>query len=977
MMPSPTALTSGFFLPACDRMITGGVLFLLLFTPLAFGAVHPWAFALMEGTIFLLVVVWMLCVLVAPRVAWSEPADDNGQVVSRVARRHKTERSFASRKESKKVIAAWPLVALLCLFASVLLLQLLPLSPPFLRLLSPATYTLYTRSLPGWPAQLPYEDLLVQASGEEIEDQHSPASPWVALPTSGEVERGAPVPFAQGAESGERAGTAPATGASLASQWYPWRPLSIAPSLTVRDALKFLAYAGLLLLTLFYPFAASAKGEEKFFRAVLCAGLVIGVLVAGIGIVQHFNGNGKILWFFVPYDWGGASSRDLQRASGPFINPNHFANYLALILPVAVVGILSVRLFVSPELSRAFRLLCGVVVVVLATAILLSLSRGGWLSTVCALSALLVLLLRVPEEQRPSVLRRSRKTVVRVAVASAALVGALALLVVGPSGRGQVDVRLEQTVMSEDGLAGRAPVWQDSLTMAREFPLFGVGLGAWPELFPRYERPPWWPVFPREAHNDYVELLAETGLVGFSVLTGFFAVAAGILRRGFRRLTPKLLPAFVALVVALGGMALHEWVDFNLQIPANALLFTVWLGIALRMARGGQSALLVRRPSVVGSRVLAGVGVVVASVLCLCAWRQDRVPYPHNRTAPASLAEAREHLFAHAAHSSSHLALFSLVPEHVPLSQRLQILETALWLDPKNPRARDRYAASLFELGREEEGLQAVTQSVAFSPLLSSHPYLNRRLLPWLSGKEQQAIEAGFRQAGGYRGDEAVIGLGVFYDAVGRSAEAGQVYEEAALRSQDVEWRVRYLLYAGLVYARVEPREPAERVLRQAITVAPQDPRGYQYLAAQVLVPDGKVDVAKAVIAEGVRNGADPFPLYFSLGEAARQAHDSREAQIAFTQALAFRPLSFDAHVYLGLAYWQEKNFERAALSLRKAVSLNSTSATAFFYLGRAEEARAQFLEAKNAYARAVALAPDDLGLQQHYEAFLQKVTQK
>lgn len=44
----------------CDRTVTGGILFLILFTPFAFGSVHPWAFSIMEALLFLLVVVWMI-----------------------------------------------------------------------------------------------------------------------------------------------------------------------------------------------------------------------------------------------------------------------------------------------------------------------------------------------------------------------------------------------------------------------------------------------------------------------------------------------------------------------------------------------------------------------------------------------------------------------------------------------------------------------------------------------------------------------------------------------------------------------------------------------------------------------------------------------------------------------------------------------------------------------------------------------------
>lgn len=134
--------------------------------------------------------------------------------------------------------------------------------------------------------------------------------------------------------------------------------------------------------------------------------------------------------------------------------------------------------------------------------------------------------------------------------------------------------------------------------------------------------------------------------------------------------------------------------------------------------------------------------------------------------------------------------------------------------------------------------------------------------------------------------------------------------------------------------------------------------------------------LAKAVISEGIKKGADPLSLSLSLAEAAQKAGDQEEAKATLLQALTLQPLSFEAHFRLGLLYLQERNFDRAALSLRKAADLNPRSAPAFYHLGLAEEGRYRFFAAEQAYVRAVALAPDNTGFQRRYEAFLQKVAE-
>ncbi len=123
----------------CDRIVTGGILFLIFFTPLAFGSVHPWAFSLMEGTVFLLVMVWM------GRLVFV----DNGR---------------EARDKSLELVSRRSLFLPLALFISLVLFQLFPLPPYLLHLLSPSTYELYSRSLPGWPEKVPYQDLSFEAS---------------------------------------------------------------------------------------------------------------------------------------------------------------------------------------------------------------------------------------------------------------------------------------------------------------------------------------------------------------------------------------------------------------------------------------------------------------------------------------------------------------------------------------------------------------------------------------------------------------------------------------------------------------------------------------------------------------------------------------------------------------------------------------------------------------------------------------------
>jgi O-antigen ligase/tetratricopeptide (TPR) repeat protein len=884
----------------------------------------------------------------------------------------------------------------LLLFIGLALVQMLPLPPAVLRVLSPSTYTLYATSLPGWPEKNSYSELSsTLREGQEAEAE-SQAALWHVLPTIEEVQRGVPVPFAspESAALPQPEDEQPAQLVTFASFPGSWRSLSLASALTKTDLLKFCAYTALFWLVCCYPFSVARpregsfvipggrgkpeeqEAERRFFRTVLMATVSSGVLIACIGLLQQVTWNGKLLWFFVPYDWGAPRPDHVPRASGPFVNPDHFANYLMLSFPLAIVGALSPSLF-SPEKRRRVQLFCGGAAFVLGLGILLSLSRGGWLATLLAVSILLWAFRLLPREQQ-SARRGSNK--MRAAAIVLILVGGLALFGAGASGREQIASRLQETLTGDTSQQTRLIAWQGTFAMIHDFPLLGVGLGAWPELFPHYRRPPWSPLFYREAHNDYLELVAETGLLGGVLLVWFFLRSGRGVARGLRTASPQVLPYLAALLAACGGMAVHEVVDANLQTPANALLFTVFFGLVLRLTAAKELRDQSQNSACPPTGKRWGLGPVAFTaatslMLLTVALRQQSLSYPHDAgKEPASLAEAGARMLSHPTRASGHFALAQLLQESAPPARWLAELRIAAWLDPGNPAIHDCYAHSLLQNGQEQEGLRELSQSVFFSPRRSTHAYLEPRLLPWLSAKEHGAVEEGFQQAVAFGLEDAVPEFGAFYHTLGRFAEEGALYETAALRYFLPRARADRILRAARAYVRAGALDKAEALFRQAAELIPTDPGPYHYLALWIFAPHKDLRSAQLVIAEGIRQGADPFALALTLAEAAKKIGNLEEAEAALLRALTLRPSSYDVQVQLGLLYLQQGRAARAALALRQASELNPQAAEAFYHLGVAEETRYQFFAAEKAYARAVALAPDNRNFRKRYEELLQKM---
>jgi O-antigen ligase len=151
--------------------------------------------------------------------------------------------------------------------------------------------------------------------------------------------------------------------------------------------------------------------------------------------------------------------------------------------------------------------------------------------------------------------------------------------------------RIERTTVGEVEARVEPSVY--ALDMLRHYPVFGAGAGSFYGAFPRY-RGPDIGGFYDHAHNDYTQFLVETGPPG-AVLAGSLAVmalAVSVLALSRRR-DPLARGFGFACVMGVCAIAIHSTVDFNLQIPANALAFVVLLAygwIALYLERSGNAA---------------------------------------------------------------------------------------------------------------------------------------------------------------------------------------------------------------------------------------------------------------------------------------------------------------------------------------------------------------------------------------------------
>jgi len=897
-----------------DRIVTVAVIILMAASPLAFGGVHRGAFTTLEAIALIAFAAWMAKV-------WQErPAAVRLRIPHAECRR-----------------LALPALALGAFF----LFQLIPFPARILRVIAPATHHLYRSSFPGWPAFSPYQTL----------------APIWTIPSAG-ASAGA-----SGATKALPARPVAPPIPPLARRLH-WETLSLAPAATVSAILEWIALGAFFFLILLYPFGlvGEREAEQRFYRAVIVGALTTAALVAALGLLERAWWNGKLLWFYVPEDWGGPLPMIVPRASGPFVDPDHFANYLALVLPVGVVAAIFPLAIVDRGQRPNLQLFAALASLTIAAGILLSFSRAGWAAAVAGVATAILLCARHAAGLAPAVLRSQRRWMaLALPVVLIAGLGVI-LFVAGPVGRTQIAARVGSAIAGGDDVHFRPAVWRDTLKMIADFPLFGVGLGSWPEIFPHYQRPPWMPFFFRAAENDYVQFLAEAGVCGTVLLVWFGAMLVSGLRRGGRQLAERHWPLFAGLLGGVVAALVHEGFDFALHTPANALLFTIILALALRVAltEGLEGAMPRIRiaPRVARAPALgAPLGGLAALALIIAVYAQDGTAYPYDVLTESNLRQAEANLTAHPAMSGAHLVLAQLIGPAAPAEIRFALLKAAVWLDPNDPAARDRYAQVLLLAGRKTDGLAQVTLSVYHAPHREAHAYLASPLIPWLLPEEQTAIRDGFERAitAGFTG--ATAELVEFYDELGRYRDIAELYTRAAHAASDPASRQSDLIEAGRNYGLAGDQTAAVKSLDAAAAIDPTDPQPYAELARSVFGPAGQMAAANHAIRDGLRAGADPYPLYVALADTTEQAGDRTAAEAALEQALRLRA-SFALAMRLGSLYLADKQFDSAARILTRATVINPGAGGAWFTLGQAHEGAYDYYAAGQDYARAQALEP-------------------
>jgi O-antigen ligase len=320
------------------------------------------------------------------------------------------------------------------------------------------------------------------------------------------------------------------------------------PHDTVAGALLYCAYGMLCFLS---GQTLLRTAQARKLALILC---LYGAVLASFALLQGVSPNGKLYWVRTPRLGGWIY--------GPYVNHNHYAGLMEMLLPIPLVLSLT-RLVHSKE-----RMAAAAAAALMAGTIFLSGSRGGMLALFGELIVVAIVLVRQ---------RHNLRTALGLGVFLLIVVGLLTWL-----GGEQLSRRFATAGPAHIDLTGsmRFQINRDGLRMFWSKPVLGWGLGSFPIVYPQF-RSFYTNFFVNQAHDDYLQLLVEMGLLGFGTMIWFLVV---LYRRAFKKIekwTTEVSGAVtLACILGFTGILVHSAVDFNLQIPANAAFFYVLCTVA-------------------------------------------------------------------------------------------------------------------------------------------------------------------------------------------------------------------------------------------------------------------------------------------------------------------------------------------------------------------------------------------------------------
>nr|NJM03123.1 hypothetical protein [Desulfobacula sp.] len=673
-----------------------------------------------------------------------------------------------------------------------------------------------------------------------------------------------------------------------------WMPLTVNIKATLSEFFRYSTYV------LFYVLTVHLLSQKEHLQATALTIVLFGGLLAFSSILQFYLTDDMALWF--------RHSPTNSIVVGPYANHNHYAGLMEMMFPL----VLGLFLFYRPRMGNTslikgiaeilsqekanIHILIGASALLIILSIFVSLSRGAMISTCLSLLLFTFLLMG----------RKINKG------NTALIIGIILItaLCIGWFGWDQIFERFAK-LKNTQGIIyeSRLDFWKDSFDIIKHFTITGAGFGAFSHIYPLH-RSIISELFLTHAHNDYLELLAEGGIIGFMTALCFLAALFYKTYKTFSARRDAIsIYLYIGSITALAAILLHSFTDFNLHIGANGLWFFFIAGIAVASANTGirKQSRPTRLTAVDSKTIKTFSGVLLCLMIFFSiAFNISNLLgifyFSHIKgytiTADTPLPIIQQ--IKKTADSASRLDPFqSKYPfmsadtawflKDIKISQDLYT--SALYLDPLNSRHLNRYATFLARGNEPEKAEIAFKKSMRYD---QSNPEYTFEYAAWLLSKRDNE-------------------QGLFY--MKKTLEMNGKFMGRALTAMIIAGIDSETIEAAIP----ETPGPAVEFARFLFETGQIDPAIHQYIKSLDLLEDMEFSPLKTQ-AERDRIKKSH---YFSVFQFFKRHNDLRNAMETMERAEKALPMDPDVKTALGDLYYQQGILFKALDKYDHALLLN------------------------------------------------------
>ena len=332
----------------------------------------------------------------------------------------------------------------------------------------------------------------------------------------------------------------------------------------------------LVIYIVFFAACLTFINNESRLKKTFLMVIIFGALMAFFGILQRLANPDGIY---------GLRATPQAIPFGPFVNQHHFAAFMEM-----TAG-LSIGLLFGKRMAKDKKILLAFALVVMLSAIVLTSSRGGMLGivSVTAFAAVIYFLSgRWSKDKRSVSDGAGIQQKAAVAATAVALIFVVFGLVLFLGGNDSLFRGLGITNIQDGVSNGRSHFWAIAVRIFLEHPILGAGLEAFGMAFTKHDT--WSGQFRVEqAHNEYLQILADAGIAGFLCVTAFIYF---LFRKSLKTISNAHgLRRDVAIGALAGcfGILIHSFFDFPMRTPSNAFFFLLLCALATVSVKSNHS----------------------------------------------------------------------------------------------------------------------------------------------------------------------------------------------------------------------------------------------------------------------------------------------------------------------------------------------------------------------------------------------------